>query len=143
MVDTSRLHTNRDERFEIRDNIFKSAKACGIHRKELIFEDKGAIFNSNRERILRDINTTEVSMVHNNITSSYVIRGRYTLGLNLPLKMSLEDSINLFETKRARNTLLFEPESSGKMVLCPLGFYFTNFSGSVTHKSNINYHNLN
>jgi len=143
MVDAGRLHANRDVRFEIRDNIFKTAEAGRIHRKELISEDKGAIFNSNREGVFRDINATEISVRHTNITSFSEIRGRYTLGLNLPLKLSLEDSINLFETKRARNTLLNEPESSGKMLFCPLGFYFINFNGSVTHKSNIKYHNLN
>jgi len=152
MVNASRLHANREVRFEIRDNIFKSAEARGIHRKKFIFEDKGAIFNSNRERVFRDINATEVSVRHNSTTSFLRIRGQFTLGLNLPLKMSLEDSINLFETRRAGNTLLNEPihgvdplrrKSSGKMLFYPPGFYFTNFNGSVTYKSNIKYHNLN
>ena len=40
---------------------------------------------------------------------------------NLPLKISLENSINLFEAKSARNKFLNESESLGKdAVLLPI-----------------------
>lgn len=52
--------------------------------------------------------------------------------------MSLrDDSINLYETKRARNTLLNEPYSSGKMLFHPLGLYSINFNSFDKHYLNI------
>jgi len=64
--------------------------------------------------------------------------GNVALHLNLLRKMSLRDhSINLYETKRARNTLLYEPYSSGNMLFHPLGLYFINFSSSFNHDLNL------
>jgi hypothetical protein len=57
--------------------------------------------------------------------------------------MSLNNSINLYETKRAKDKLPYEPKSSGKMVSYPLGLYFIDFGLNFKHKFNLNYHNLN
>jgi hypothetical protein len=55
--------------------------------------------------------------------------------------MSLNSSINLYETKRVENKLLNEPKSSGEMVFYPLGLYSIDFY--LTSKHKLNYHNFN
>jgi len=59
-------------------------------------------------------------------------------------KANLPYTINLYETKRARNTLLYELKiSSGEMVFCPLGLYFIDNYFGFKHKFNKGYHNFN
>ncbi|OQX79462.1 MAG: hypothetical protein B6D56_06975 [Candidatus Omnitrophica bacterium 4484_70.1] len=52
-------------------------------------------------------------------------------------------TINLYETKRAEDTLLYEPFCSGKMVSCPLGLYFIDNHWGFKYKFNKGYHNFN
>jgi hypothetical protein len=143
VVDTSGFHTYEEIRFIGRDKAVQFREGGGMHLHNSVFDKEGAIFEGEGEAVFGDIQAEEVRGFHKGITSFRLIRGQAALGLNLPHEMSLSGSINLFEPERARDTLLFEPLSSGGMVSCPLGLDFINFGHMASTNYYLNYQNLN
>ena len=144
VVDTGRFHTDKQLFFKGLNYALQAFKSFTIHLKALLLNHTVTVLNSHIKRMFSSINAAEMSdLVHNNSTSclemlQFNSEGNVALHLNLLRKMSLRDhSINLYETKRARNTLLYEPYSSGNMLFHPLGLYFINFSSSFNHDLNL------
>ncbi len=117
MVNTSGLHTYEEGIFEGEDGSLKGEEALEGHR-EGRGEDKGGVGgDSDREGILRSIDTTKI--VNHGDTSIDGLEG-VSLPLNLLVEVCPEGTINLYETGREENMLLCEPKSLGRMVFHPL-----------------------
>lgn len=121
VVDGRGLQADEEGIFEGGDKFLKGEEAGDVHR-EGRGEDGGRTRGEgNGERILRDINTTEI--VNHSDTSIDGLEGD-SLPLNLLVEVCPEGTINLYETGREENMLLCEPKSSGRMVFHPLPVSF-------------------
>lgn len=92
--------------------------------------------------IIPSMKTTDFS--HNKDTLLSKIFKGFAPGLNLSQKMykdnSLPYTINLYESRRARNKFLYEHVSSGEMLFYPSGFYFIDNHYGFKYKFNQGYH---
>lgn len=143
VVNAGGFHAYKELGFKLGDEGIQSREAFGAHLQGSVSDGEGAIFKGEGEVILGDIDTQKVRVLHNCTTSFEVNGGQAAPKLNLPLKLSLRSSINLFEPQGAGDTLLSEPKCSGGMVSCPPGLNFINswYMGSIS--CYLNYQNLN
>jgi hypothetical protein len=143
VIDTGKFHADEQLLLKALNYALQAFKSFTIHGKGFLLNHTVTVLNSHRKRMFSNINATEMSDLAHDSTSCFELlqlnsEGNSALHLNLLRKMSLRaGSINLYETKRAGNTLLYEPYSSGKMMFHPLGLYFINFSSSCNHDLNI------
>ncbi len=141
VIDTGKFHADKQLLFKTLNYALQAFKSFTIHLKSFLLNHTVTVLNRHRKRMFSNINATEISdLVHNSSTSCFELlqhnfEGISALHLNLLRKMSRrDDSINLYETKRAGNTLL---KLGGKMMFHPLGLYFINFSFSCNHDLNL------
>jgi len=128
VVNASRFHTYQDILVKVKKHLFELGEASGVHGECSASDMNVLTFQGSGKGIFSHIHSTEIDTFVHVCTSLFRFsEGLYrTLALNLLLQMGNSCPINLYETRRVQNKLLYEPLRSGKMVFHPLGLYFTN-----------------